>query len=389
MELLKNKPGAAVPAPAYRLAIISSQAFSVLNFRGPLISEMARRNVTVYALAPDYDDASRAAVRALGATPVDSAMARAGMNPVRDLIDMFRLSRLLRGLALDASFSYFIKPVIYGTLAARLAGVRERTVMIEGAGYVFSEGAGDSLKRGILRAVVARLYRLALGQAQRVFMLNPDDRKLFVGMGMVDEAKVALVDGIGLDLARFAFSAPATEPLCFLLIARLLREKGVLEYIAAARMVKRLHPQVRFLLVGDVDQNPGSVSVAEVQAWLDEGLVEWPGHVADIGAWIAKASVFVLPSYGEGLPRSTQEAMAMGRPVITTDVSGCRETVDEGVNGFMVPVRSAEQLAAAMLRFVDQPSLVRQMGLQSRRMAEERYDVHRINDVILKGMGIA
>jgi len=371
-----------------RLAIISSQAFSVINFRGPLIGEMVRRQVTVYALAPDYDEASRARVRALGAVPVDSAMARAGMNPLRDLADMLRLARLLRGLRLDATFSYFIKPVIYGTLAARLAGVPDRTVMIEGAGYVFCEPGTPSAKRRVLRAVVVRLYALALSQARRVFMLNRDDRALFTGLGMVDGAKVTLIDGIGLDLAQFPPAPPVATPVCFLLVARLLREKGVNEYIAAARAVKRRHPGVRFLLLGDVDQNPGSVSVAEVEAWVAEGLVEWPGHVSSVAPWIAQASVFVLPSWGEGLPRSTQEAMAMGRAVITTDVPGCRETVIDGVNGFMVPVRDSAALEQAMLRFVAEPDLIAAMGAHSRRIAEQRYDVHQINDTILKGMGI-
>jgi len=349
---------------------------------------MVRRGVTVYALAPDYDDAKRAAVAALGAIPLDSSMSRTGMNPVRDALDMCRLAVQLRGLRLDATLAYFIKPVIYGTLAARLAGVSKRFAMIEGAGYVFTDSDTSSVRRHVLRALVIRLYRLSLSQTQRVFMLNRDDEKLFVESGMVAATKVRLIDGIGLDLDYFQVAPLALQSPCFILVARLLREKGLYDYVDAARQVKAVHANARFLLLGDVDLNPGSIPEAEVHSWVAEGVVEWPGQVADVRDWIAEASVFVLPSYREGLPRSTQEAMAMGRPIITTDMPGCRETVVEGVNGFMVPVRNPEALAQAMLRFIEQPSLISQMGAESRRMAEEKFDVHKINAQILTAMGI-
>ena len=173
------------------------------------------------------------------------------------------------------------------------------------------------------------------------------------------------------------------QPVTFLLAARLLREKGIVEYAEAARLVKARHSEVRFVLLGGLDPNPGGLSQAEVQAWAAEGLLEWPGHVA-VKPWLTKTSVFVLPSYREGVPRSTQEAMAMGRPVITTDAPGCRETVDEGVNGFLVPVRDVPALADAMLRFVQNPSLIESMGRESRRLAEMHFDVRKINAQLLK-----
>lgn len=372
----------------YRLALIANQAFSISNFRGPLVREMVRRGATVYALAPDYDDASRAAVASLGAVPIDSSMSRTGMNPFRDVLDMLRLAIQLRNLKLDTTFAYFIKPVIYGTLAARLAGVPNRFAMIEGAGYVFTDSDKSSVNRNVLRVLVTQLYRFGLCQAQRVFMLNQDDKKLFVESGMVTAAKVQLIDGIGLDLDYYQVVSLVLPSPCFILVARLLREKGVYDYVEAARRVKAIHPKVRFLLLGSVDLNPSSITESEVHAWVTEGVVEWPGQVSDVRNWIARASVFVLPSYREGLPRSTQEAMAMGRPVITTDVPGCRETVIGGVNGFMVPVRNPEVLAQAMLRFIEQPALITIMGAESRRMTEEKFDVHKINAEILAAMEI-
>lgn len=370
-------------ATPYRLALISNQAFSIINFRGPLVREMVENGMTVFALAPDYTDDTRAAVRALGATPVDSSLSRAGMNPFRDAVDLFRLSLQLSRLHLDATFAYFIKPVIYGTLAARLAGVPRRLAMIEGAGYVFTHDEHVSLKRRSLRLFVSKLYTLGLSQAHRVFLLNSDDKKLFVDMGMVAEEKIQLLDGIGIDLVHYEAASPVTQPVCFILIARLLREKGVYEYIDAARRTKAANPEVRFLLVGDVDHNPGSISEAEARSWSAEGVVEWPGHVTDVREWLKQASVFVLPSYREGLPRSTQEAMAMARAVVTTDVPGCRATVSDGVNGFVVPARNSHALEKAMLKFIEQPELITSMGKMSRELAERRFNVHAINAQIL------
>lgn len=374
---------------SYRLALISSQAFSIINFRGPLVRSMVSRGVTVYAFAPDFDEVSRTAVRKLGAVPVDCMMSRTGMNPLGDFVDFLRLAVQLRRLKLDASFAYFIKPVIYGTLAARMAGVRNRFAMIEGAGYVFVDEEKPTVRRWLLREFVTRLYQLGLSQADHVFMLNPDDKELFVNRGMVSAKKVQLLNGIGLALNHYQVAELVLHPVCFILIARLIREKGIYDYIDAARKVHVQHPEVRFILLGNVDLNPGSVSVTELRAWVAEGVVEWPGQVDDVRPWISEANVFVLPSYyREGLPRSTQEAMAMGRPVITTDVPGCRETVEQGVNGFMVPVRDSGALSQAMLFFIKKPEFIASMGAESRRMAEAKFDVLKINAVILEAIGI-
>jgi glycosyltransferase involved in cell wall biosynthesis len=373
-----------------RLALISSQAFSLVNFRGPLIRAMVRRGTTVYALAPDYDEASRTAVLSLGAVPVDCLLSRTGMNPWRDIVDLLRLAMQLRRLKLDATLAYFIKPVIYGTLAARLAAVPKRYALIEGAGYVFTDDEKPTRRRRLLRAFVTRLYRPGLSQADQVFLLNPDDKELFVGERMVSAKKVHLLNGIGVELDHYQTTEPEVPPVCFILIARLIREKGIYDYIAAARTVKALHPEVRFIMLGNVDLNPGSVSESELRTWAAEGIVEWPGQVADVRPWLAQASVFVLPSYyREGLPRSIQEAMAMGRPVITTDAPGCRETVAQGVNGFLVPRRDPGALAQAMLVFVTQPGLVAPMGAASRHLAEAKFDMHKTNAAILAAMGIS
>ncbi len=366
------------------VAIISSQAFSLVNFRGRLIADLVAQGDRVYALAPDYSAEFRVQVSELGAVPVDFALVRTGMSPWRDLLDMARLTLLLRQLKPDVTLGYFIKPVIYGTLAAWMARVPHRVAMIEGLGYVFTAtGSKLSWPRVLLREGVSLLYRLALSRAHRVIFLNKDDIIDFLKLGLVSLPKICHLEGIGVDLDYWKVAAPVLSPVTFLLAARLLREKGILEFAQAATLVKKRHPQTRFILLGALDPNPGSLDVAQVQQWVDDGIIEWPGHV-NLKPWMALASVYVLPSYREGLPRSTQEAMAMARAVITTDVPGCRETVKDGVNGFLVPVRDAGALAVAMLKFVDHPELIETMGLQSRCEVEKRFDVRKINPQLLK-----
>ncbi|GAA3786517.1 glycosyltransferase family 4 protein [Qipengyuania pelagi] len=368
-------------------AIITSIAFSIANFRGPLIRRMIGQGIKVYALAPDYDVQTRAAVRELGAEPVDISLERTGLRPARDLVDMVKLAVTLRRIGPDLVFGYFIKPVIYGTLAAWLAGIGRRYALVAGLGYVFTpDGARDTLKRRALRAVASLLYRLAFRLCNRVFLQNGDDLEVLCSRGLLSRKKAVLISGSGVDLARFQPSEPVSSPITFVLVARLLREKGIVEYAEAARAIKASGSDARFLLLGDTDSNPGGLERSVVKRWVADGIVEWPGQVPDVRVWLAQSSVFVLPSYREGKPRSTQEAMAMALPVVTTDAPGCRDTVEEGVNGFKVPVRDARALEAAMRRFIDDPSLILQMGQASRAAAKRLFDVHRINDAMMAAM---
>jgi glycosyltransferase involved in cell wall biosynthesis len=365
-----------------RLAIVSHHAVDLLNFRGRLIRDLVAAGVTVWCLAPDYDDATRARLVKLGAEPIDYRLQRTGMNPLRDLVDVIGLVLILRRLAPDVAFAFSTKPMVYGTLAAWLVGVPRRVAMVEGAGYVFTQSGGRiGWRRRILRRVVEMLYRVALGRAHRVVFLNPDDQREFIDRGLVAGERSVLLGGIGVDLQVWREAPPVLDPVSFVLVARLLHEKGIVEYVAAARLVRNRYPQSRFVLLGGLDSNPGGLSREQVQAWVDEGVVEWPGHVP-VRPWLERASVFVLPSYREGVPLSTQEAMAMGRPVITSDVPGCRETVSDGLNGYLVPARDVGALVDAMLRFLDDPGLISSMGRASRRIAEARFDVQKINKTL-------
>lgn len=369
-----------------RVAIIAPYAPSIVSFRGALIRALVERGSAVWVLAPDYTDAIKDAVRALGAHPIDYPMHRTGTNPLADWRTFWVLRRILRQIQPHILLPYNIKPIIYGLLAG--GWVERRVALIEGLGYAFTQ-TEPSVRQHILRYLVRQMYRIALKRAHAVLFLNPDDQREFCRLSLVRAEQAVLLGGIGVDLSEYMPAPAVLEPLTFTLAARLLREKGIVEFAQAAQRIKQRHPNTRFLLLGGLDTNPGALREHEVRLWEQAGILEWHGHVPDVRPYFAQTSVYVLPSYREGVPRSTQEAMAMARPVITTDAPGCRETVIDGVNGFLVPPRDVDALVAAMERFIQQPELILSMGQASRKLAEERFDVHKINQRILAVLGVA
>ncbi len=367
------------------VAVFGANARYLVSFRGPLMQEMRACGHEVSALAPDFDGETRSELSAIGVTPVEVSLSRTGMNPFVDLRDFLRLCVQLRRLKPDVLLGIAIKPVAYGMLAAAAAGVSRRFALITGLGYVASESS--SLAGRIVRSTVCKLYGAALKRAETVFVQNPDDANELVDRKLTARGKVVRVNGTGLDLAAWPKMDLPEPPITFTLAARLLAEKGVREYVAAARRVKAEYPAVRFLLLGGVDTNPSAINEAEVASWVADGVVEWPGYV-DVRPWLSQTSVFVLPSYREGVPRSSQEALAAGRPLITTDAPGCRETVVSGQNGILVPPRDVESLVNAMLYFIENPQQISHMGHHSRQLAEARFDVRAINEKMLSVMGL-
>jgi len=343
-----------------------------------LIRELVQRDLEVYVLAPDYSEEVKMAVRSLGAQPLDYPLNRTGLNPLHDLVSFYALRAHLVHLKPDVVLSYAIKPVVYGMLAAKMTRVPRRAALVAGLGHAFTKEG--SSKRSLLQTLMKFLYKYALSHAHKVFFQNPDDLRELVTLGMVAPEKALYIGGTGVLLEEWYPAPSQLHPITFTLVARLLREKGIVEFAEAARRVKAKYPWVRFLLVGGMDANPGRISRAEVETWVQEGILEWAGQVADVRPYLAQTSVFVLPSYyREGIPRSIQEAMAMARPVITTDAPGCRETVVEGVNGYLVPPRNVEALVKAMERFIAYPYLIERMGRESRRLAEERFDAIKLS----------
>lgn len=373
--------GAPTTEPA--IIFLSGYAEAHYRFRGDLIAELVGRGWRVYALAPDYDPEKEAQVVALGAVPMTISLERNGLNLVRDMRSLFALYRLFRHIRPAVFFGYFIKPVIYGAIAAWLARVPRRVVMVAGLGFVFIDAdRGASAKARVLKTVVNGLYWIAFRLSHRIIFQNPDDFALMVDSGIAPRDRVMQVDGSGVNLDRFPLREGPRDPgrrLTFVWMGRLLREKGVVELVEATRIVREQGFDVDVLLVGGVDSNPGSLTEDAVQGWHDAGIITWTGKVDDVRPYLARSDVFVLPSYREGLPRSTQEAMAIGLAVITTDVAGCRETVVDGVNGFLVPVRSAPAIAEAMIRYAREPGLAAEHGAAGRALVEQKFDVRVIN----------
>jgi glycosyltransferase involved in cell wall biosynthesis len=372
-------------AAAQRVVVFGSLAESLINFRGPLIAELVARGHRVFALAPDMDEDIGAQVRALGAEPVSVRLGRTSLNPFGALATLRDLARTFRAIAPDLVLAYTIKPIILGAVAARAARVPRFVCLVTGLGYAFT--GGREPKRLFSRAVGKFTYRRAFERAALAVFQNPDDRAEFRRLELLPPSlPTVLVNGSGVDIGHFS-PAPLPAGASFLLIARLLKDKGLREFGRAAARLKAERPGVRISMVGFLDTSPDGIGQAELDAMIAAG-VDYLGPQVDVRPAIGAHSVYVLPSYREGTPRSVLEAMAMGRPAITTDAPGCRETVTDGVNGFLVPVKDWEMLYRAMLRFVDEPALIAPMGAASRRIAEEKFDVRKVNSALLAAAGL-
>jgi glycosyltransferase involved in cell wall biosynthesis len=347
---------------------------------------MVQRGHQVLAGAPDCPPSLLPAFEALGIAFRQVPMHRTGLNPVSDYLTYKDLVHLFKCEKPDLFFGYTIKPVIYGSLAARRAGVKQRYAMITGLGSALS---GDGFKSRLLGRLVRALYRGALRRNQRVFFQNPENMEYFIAHGLVSCQQAVRVNGSGIDLEAFGLAPLPVAPLSFLLIARLLRDKGVAVYAEAARMMRAKYPDVTFRLVGWIDENPNAIRQEELDGWVREKVIDYLGRLDDIRPAMAQSSVYVLPSYyPEGIPRSILEAMAMGRPVITTDTPGCRETVQKGQNGFLIPPRDVHALVHAMEQCILHPDRLVAMGEASRQLAVRHFDVLQVNRVLLEEMGL-
>jgi glycosyltransferase involved in cell wall biosynthesis len=354
-----------------RVVISINSSWNIVNFRSGLIEALLHAGYEVVALAPE--DGHSARFEELGVRFVPIAMDGQGVSPAGDLALLLRYRTALKRIRPDAFLGYTIKPNIWGSLAAQSLGISVIN-NVSGLGTVF-------IRRGILTRIAAGLYRLALRRSHTVFFQNPQDRALFVEKRIVAPERTALLPGSGINLTRFAPAPrPDGEGFVFLLVARLLRDKGIGEYVEAARMLRSRYPNAQFRMLGFLDvANPTAVSRAEVEAWASDGVIDYLGHAEDVRPVIAAADCVVLPSYREGLPRTLLEASAMAKPVIATDVPGCRHAVAAGVTGLLCAPRDAASLAEAMAMMLDMaPEARRAMGAAGRARAEAEFDEARV-----------
>ena len=375
-----------------KIIIIGTIASSLYTFRKDLILSLINKGYTVHAFTSDSDEAELAKIAQLGAIPTHYKLSRGGLNPYEDLSNTISLYQKIKKIQPDIVFSYFIKPVIYGTLAAKLAKVPKKIAMIEGLGFAFTEQPeGYSKKAKIVQRVQVALFKLALPLADKIIFLNPDDIRDLLYKHSIPVRDYEVLGGIGLKLDDYPYQPInlKNDETNFLFIGRLLKEKGIFDFIEAAKIVKQQYPNTKFTVLGSTDaDNPGALHADQVEELVATGLIDYPGQVANVVDWIADSHVFVLPSYREGVPRSTQEAMAVGRAIITTDVPGCRETVIDGKNGFIVPKWNPQALAEKMIYFIENPEQIQVMGEESYKIAQEKFDARKVNERLLKILGV-
>ncbi|WP_313696554.1 glycosyltransferase family 4 protein [Achromobacter sp.] len=357
------------------LFVVNNPAF-FMSHRVPVAVAAQKAGYDVHVAT--MDGPAVADIQALGMTHHPIPMTRSGKHPLQELGTLLALVRLFRRLRPDVVHLVTIKPVLYGGIAARIARVPGMVAAISGLGFVF---LSNSLKMRLVRAVVARLYRIALGHPNsRVIFQNANDRDLLKSLGAVREDQVVIIRGAGVDLDAYRPTPePPAPPVVVTMVARLLRDKGVQEFVQAAKLLRERGVPVTMQLVGGLDAgNPASATQADVDAWQQEGCVEALGERSDVAALYAAAHIAVLPSYREGLPKSLIEAAACGRAVVTTDVPGCRDAIEPDVTGLLVPVRDAAALADAIVRLAEDAALRQSMGTAGRALAEREFDINQV-----------
>jgi glycosyltransferase involved in cell wall biosynthesis len=355
-----------VTTSARPIVLAANSCWNIVNFRSGLIRALQSEGYRPIVVAPP-DEAAESRMNALGVERHMLPIDRSGLNPVRDLRLMLGYRELLKRLRPAALLGFTVKPNIYGCIAASSLGIATLP-NVSGLGTAF-------MRRGPLQWLVTQLYRVAFRKSAKVLFQNPDDCRLFVDRRIIRSHQARVLPGSGVDLDRFRAAPLPTGQVSFLLVSRLLGDKGVREYAEAARILRHRRPDAECRLLGPLDTgNRTAIGRDELDRWIAEGILHYLGSTNDVRPFFEGASAIVLPSYREGLPRTLLEGGAMGRALIATDVPGCREVVEEGINGFLCAVRDPASLAEAMERFIDLPAADRvAMGEASRRIVQERF----------------
>ncbi len=369
------------------ILFVAANARSLVHNRGDLIAELIKEGYSVAALVPDYDYSEE--VNSLGIRVERYDLDRHSLNPLKFLKQYLNLARKIRDLSPGSVFCYAVKPIVMGSFAARMLGVKNIFCLVTGLGYAF---CADGFKPKLVRYVARQLYGCASLLSTVFIFQNEFDREelekgwLFRLSGKLGKKRL-IVSGSGVDVEKYAYSRPDLSGFSFICMARLIKEKGVFEYAEAARMVKKEHPEVEFYLAGELDENlVSSVKKDDLEKWQSNFGVVYIGKVDDVTGWIGRTSFFVLPSYREGTSRAILEAMSIGRPVITTDVPGCNGPVVDGLNGFIVAPRDSRALSKAMKKVMKDKERIIAMSEESRKRAVEIYDVKKVNQGMISGL---
>ncbi|MDC1420908.1 glycosyltransferase family 4 protein [Gammaproteobacteria bacterium] len=370
--------------PDKKIILLSGSGDTVAWFRLDFLNEFLLRSYKVYVLAPDIRDDLKPELINMGIEFIEIKLERKGFNVLNLISSVFELVSLFKEIQPNIIFSYTHKAILSGSLAAKISGFSNTFSMVTGTGHIFDN---QTKKEKVIKFIGSLTLRLALRFNKLVFFQNPDDQALFVKNNIVLSQKTKLVNGSGVNLDKFSVSPLPSEPV-FLCMARLIKSKGLEEFARAAKRVKKLYPEARFILYGYPDEHPDSIDENEIISnWFYDFGVEYFGYSENPTNAIKECSVFVLLSYKEGTPRVVLEAMAMGRPIITTDAPGCRETVKNEVNGFLVPIFDDIEAANAMTKLLS-AELRREMGQESRQFCQEKFNVVDVNNTLLSDMGV-
>lgn len=370
-----------------KVLIIGAKPQSLTIFRGQLLRTLVADGHEVFAMADSSDCQTVATLESWGVIFSPYHVRRTGLNPISDARTCVELFRAMKRIRPDVVLAYTIKPVIWGGIAARFFRRQKFFPLITGLGYTFTKGG---FVKQVLRRVVIALYSIALRDADAVIFQNLDNQNTFVDEGITTRHRCRRVGGSGVDLKQFdQHPIPPSPPVVFLCIARLLIDKGINEFAQAAKLVRKRDANVKFILVGEQDPSPNRIDPSSVAGWGKTGDVEYLGGMDDVRPALRQCHVFVLPSYHEGLPRTVLEAMSVGRPIITTDAVGCRDTVTPEENGLLIEPASVDSLVAAVTWFVENPAAWQKFGTASRRLVEEKFDVHEVNRRLIEIMGLS
>jgi glycosyltransferase involved in cell wall biosynthesis len=367
-----------------KIAVLSSHTPSLFWFRMDMMKDFIKNGHTVIALGQEPEVDWNDKFNEYNIEYRQLYVERNGTNPLKDIKTYRMLYKFMKNEKPDKVFTYQAKTIIYGSIAAKLNDITEVYPLIAGLGSIFR---GTGFKNKIVKTILKIEYRIACKCSKKVFFQNNDDKNGFVSNGLIEDDKTVIINGSGVNLEKFR-PTPPTKECAFLFIGRLIKDKGIMEYLEACKEVKIKYPNIRCLLVGPYDSNPSALKPEELKTYIESGVIEYYGEQSDVGPFIAKCSTYILPSYHEGTPKTVLEAMAIGRPIITSDAPGCRETVIDGVNGFLVPVKNLNVLAEKMIWMIEHKEKAEIMGQESLKICRKKFDVIKVNEVILKTMDL-
>lgn len=366
------------------VAVLSSHTPSLFWFRLDMMRSFLKEGHIVYAIGNESEELWKDEFEKYGILYRQISVVRNGTNPLSDLKTLFSIKKVLKEIKPNKLFTYQAKTVVYGGIAAKMLGITEVYPLIAGIGSVFTP---KSVKQKIISTILRFEYKIGLKNSIAVFFQNHDDSDVFIKKNILPSEKMVYIDGSGVNINNFKeFDLPPVPTLLF--IGRLIKDKGIIEYLEACRQAKKENSNIRCLLVGPFDTNPSAITREELQRYIDDRTVEYFGEQKDVRPFIAQSSIYVLPSYHEGTPKTVLESMACGRAIITTDAPGCRETVIDGFNGYLVPVKDVAAIRDKIIYLVNNPTVVKKMGKNSRQIAVKKYDSDIVNDSIMSTMKI-